>query len=513
MQHESIAPPRPADPADAQRLRAQLWLRLAYGLVAALALALLLVNLGSYPQPWFDDGYVMAVAKMLATQSVYGLPDSGGPWVLDPSITSGPPLLLPLALVFKLAGVSILAARLLLAGAALLTLVAYAVLARRLVGPAAAAGALLLVLVGSNEIGGAFVQLGRQALGEIPALGMWIAGVLLWLRGHDEGRERSRWPLVVGAGLCFGLAVVTKPQMVMGVAPGLALVCLADRLYYRRASWAAFVVPAVLMVGCVAAWYLVQMLLLTPEVFFAKSAVLRSGVASNILAIDLQHIRNALGVIWRSGFLLWGLPGLLYGARLARERSAAGLAHGWVLALVLVWLLWFAAFSIGWARYAFAPFILTPIWTARLVFDLFERTGRPARAAIAAAALALLLFNGRTLAAGIFGPQERSAEQFSEYLRTTLPADTVVASWEWNLDITAPQRFAHPPPLVMYEVIDLMQGGQTPPLGLYDPSPAAPAYVVDGPFSNWTGIYRAFIEARCEPVATVGTYTLYRVVR
>ncbi|GAB4207659.1 MAG: glycosyltransferase family 39 protein [Roseiflexaceae bacterium] len=512
MQHESIAPRQSANTTGQQGLRTSAWLRLAYGLVAALALALLLVNLGSYPQPWFDDGYVMAVAKMLATQGIYGLPDSGGPWVLDPSITSGPPLILPLTLVFKLAGVNILAARLLIVAMALLTLVAYAALARRLVGPAAV-GALLLVLAGNNELGSTFVQLGRQALGEIPALGLWIVGVLLWLRGHEEGRERWRWPSIIGAGLCFGLAVVTKPQMVMGVAPALGLVCLADRLYYRRASWAAFIVPAVLLVGCVAAWYLAQLLMLTPEVFFAKSAVLRSGVASNILAINGEHIRNALGVLWRSGFLLWGLPGLIYGARLARERSAAGLAHAWVLALVLVWLAWFAVFSIGWARYAFAPFILTSIWTARLVFDLFGRAGRPVRAALAVAVLALLLFNARSLAVGIFGPQERSAEQFSEYLRTNLPADTVVASWEWNLDITAPQRFAHPPPLVMYEVIALMQRRQTPPRDLFDPAPANPAYVVDGPFSNWTGIYRAFIEARCEPVVTIGTYTLYKVVR
>jgi 4-amino-4-deoxy-L-arabinose transferase-like glycosyltransferase len=445
--------------------------------------------------------------------------------VLDPSITSGPTLMLPLALTFKLFGVGLLQARLFAVALALLTLLAYALLARRLVGPAAAAAALLLMLVGSHETYGTFVRLGRQALGEIPALGLWLAAVLLWLAANDQrpttngqapARPRfdtRRWALIVGCGLCLGASVVTKPQMVMGVAPGLALVCLADRLYYRQAGWLAFIVPGALMVGCVGLWYLAQMQMLTPAVFFAKSQVLKAGVQSNILSIDPVHIRTAAGVIWRSGFLLWGLPGLLYGCWLARERSRAGLAHAWVVAPVLVWLVWFALLSIGWARYAFAPLILTPIWTARLALDLWRRAAPRSRAALAVALAALALFNGSALAREVFGPQDHSAEEFSAYLQTSLPADTVVATWEWNLDTTAPQRFYHPPPLLMYQVIDMMQRQQLLPPGAYDPASGNPAYVVDGPFSNWTGIYRGFIEQRCEPMKTVGTYTLYRVVR
>lgn len=511
---------RPGAPAaEAGSAQARLALRLAYALAAALALALLLANLTTTPQPWFDDGYVMAVGKMLALHGLYALPDSSGAWVLDPSITSGPTLMLPLALTFRLFGVGLLQARLFAVALALLTLLAYALLARRLVGPAAAAGALLLMLAGHHETYGTFVRLGRQALGEIPALGCWLAALLLWLAAHDRRPPgetrlgRRGWAMLVASGLCLGAAVVTKPQMAMGVAPGLALVCLADRLYYRQASWLAFIVPGALMVGCVGLWYLAQMLALTPAVFSAKSQVLKAGVQSNILSVNLVHMRTAAGVVWRSGFLLWGLPGLLYGCWLARERSRAGLAHAWLAALLLVWLGWFALLSIGWARYAFAPFILTPIWTARLALDLLGRAGPRARLALAPALAALLLFNGSALAREVFGPQDRSAQEFSAYLQSSLPADTVVASWEWNLDTTAPQRFSHPPPLVMYQVIDMMQGGGSPPPGLYDPAPARPAYLVDGPFSNWTGIYRAFIEQRCELVRTVGTYSLYKVVR
>lgn len=124
---------------------------LGYALLLVMAGGLLLVNLTTYPLPWFDEGYFMAVAKTLVRDGLYALPDSAGPWVMDPSITTGPSIIVPLALVFKLFGVGILQARLTAVMFGLLGLLAYSLLARRLVGAAWLVAALLLLAATLNS--------------------------------------------------------------------------------------------------------------------------------------------------------------------------------------------------------------------------------------------------------------------------------------------------------------------------------------------------------------------------
>jgi hypothetical protein len=483
-----------------------------WGYVALLALAttLLLLNLTTYPQPWFDEGYFLSVAKMLAQYGLYALPDSDGPWVMDQSITSGPVLIVPIALVFQHLGVGVLQGRLVAVALGLLTFAAYALLARRLVG-GAAIGALLLLLAGTPEPFTSFVMMARQAIGEVTALGLCIYGIWLWLRAFDLGRP-SWWRLAC-AGAALGLAIVAKPQMIIGVPAALALACLADRCYYRQATWRAFIIPAVVTVGCVTAWYIAQIAIVGLDAFRAKSAILRAGLINNIVSFDPTHLKNAVGALWRSGFFVWGLPGLLYGCRLARSRTRTGLAHAWVLALVLVWLGWFVLLSIGWARYSFLIIALAPIWSARLACDILRRLAGAQRIAAAIGLAALLLANSRPILVGVFGAQDRSAAEFSNYLRAKVPPDAIVENWEWNLDATAPQRFHHPPPLVMYEVIDVIQRGGRPRSDIYAPDVARPDYVVDGPFSSWTGIYHRYITAHGRLVVKVGPYALYRVIR
>ncbi len=494
----------------AVRSRATFWptrLSIWWIAVGALAVVLLTTNLTTFPVPWFDDGYVMAIGKMLATEGIYGLPDANGPWVLDQSITSGPTLILPIAAMYWLFGAGVVQARLMSVLLAAACLVAYGLLSRRLVGRAAPL-AMALLLLGNGDVLASFAPLARQPLGEVLALGLWCVGSWLWLR--TVSRTSTGYGSTALAGLLIGLALMTKPQMLMGVAPACVLALLADRLYYRQAGWARFILLGITMVLASVSWYVAQVLILTPDVFFAKSAVLQAGVQSNILSIDRTHIEQALGVLWRSGFVFWGVPGLLYGAWQARARNAHGFAHGWLLALNLAWLGWFVLFSIGWGRYAFVPLALTPIWSAALLVELLHT---PARRWAGAALLLAVLLSAWPVSARIFGKQDTSHQQIVAYLRQNIPADALIASWEWNLDSEAPQQFVHPPPLVMYQVIDMMQEGQRAPRDLYDPAPPTPDYIIDGPFSNWTGIFRQPIAARAVPVTRIGNYTLYKVVR
>jgi hypothetical protein len=154
-----------------------------------------------------------------------------------------------------------------------------------------------------------------------------------------------------------------------------------------------------------------------------------------------------------------------------------------------------------------------PIWSARLVWDTFGEMQRPQRLLIMLGFSALLLSNARPQLEALFGPQDTAAAELSSYLAANVPRDAVVASWEWNLDTSAPQQFYHPPALVMYQVIDLVQRGRTVPNNLYDPASGRPQYLIDGPFSSWTGIYRNFIASHGDKLTQFGPYALYRVRR
>jgi 4-amino-4-deoxy-L-arabinose transferase-like glycosyltransferase len=429
---------------------------------------------------------------------------------MDSSITTGPVVIVPLAIVFHIAGVGLLQARLLMAVVAAGGLLVYGVLARRLVGAGAALVALVILLAGTPVPYTSYVMLGRQALGEVPAFALCLYGIWLWLRAFDNGPP-AWWRLAI-AGLAFGLSILTKTQMVIGIAPMLVVVCLADRLYYRQASWRAFLIPAAVAAGCQLAWMAFQMAYVGYDATLGGSKALGAGVRSVILGLEPVHIRHAIAMLWSSGFWVWGFPGLLYGCWLARTRDARGLAHLFPASLALLWLLWYSVFSVGWPRYGFVPLALVPIWSARLVLDALRTTGSVQRILAAIAIAALLGIQVRPTLEGVFGPQDQSAALFSAYLAEHVPTDAVVASWEWNLDTTAPQRFAHPSPLIMYNTIDLIQRDIAPPEDQYDPAIAHPQYLVDGPFSSWTGIYRRFIASSCRPITTIGPYTLYQVM-
>lgn len=515
MQHD-IPAPRSSQvhkPSDTlwQRLGQLSTLDWSYSVVLTLAIVLLTVNLTTYPVPWFDEGYFLSVAKTLAQDGLYALPDSAGPRIMDSSIGSGPTLIVPIALMFEVTGVGMLQARLVAVAMGLFALAVYIVLARRLVGPSAALGATVLLLAGTPEPYTGFVMLSRQALGEVLAFGWFICGIWCWLRAHDKGR--SRWWWLIFSGLALGLAIVTKSQSQVVLPVVLAAICLADRLYYRQSTWMAFIIPGLIAGGCAAAWYGVQLFVLGFAGFVENMNMLRIGAATISPGFDLSLVRNAIGSLWRSGFLLWGLPGLLYGIWLARTRSRSGLAHAWVLTLVVIWLIWFVFFSIGWARYGFVALALLPIWSARLIYDTIRSSGMWVRGVVAIAVVTLLTYNSYPLLNGIFGPQDHSAAAFSTYLNEHIPSDAVVESWEWNLDVTASQQFHHPPSLVLYQAIDLMQRGEQLPPDAYDPAVGQAEYLIDGPFSSWTGIYRSYVEQYGEHLVSYGPYTLYRIDR
>src|SRR5690606_29512458 len=107
-------------------------------------------------------------------------------------------------------------------GVGLVTMIYF--LFRPLYGARASALASLFSLAAFGTI-----YLSRSLYGEVPALAFIVLGLLAWRRGLAEGARA----FLVAAGICFGLAVLTKAFMAVALLAVVG-VYVFDRTTHRR---------------------------------------------------------------------------------------------------------------------------------------------------------------------------------------------------------------------------------------------------------------------------------------
>lgn len=488
---------------------------LALGVGGLCFLWLMLFQQPLYPAPWFDEGLNVSTAAMLAREGFYALPDSEGPRIMDPAIQTGPTVLVPIAVAFHLFGIGIVPARIVMILFAAIALVTYALAARKLVGNAAMMLAVVFLIVGTREDYTSFVFMSRQVLGEVPALAYALLGLLIWLRTVEQ--PERRWTGLIFSGLAWGIAMVTKSQILLLLPVCLGTLMLLDLVYYHRAGMLAYIVPGVIMVGCVAAWYATQIAIVGIDQFRQNSEVLREGFSLHVVSINPSHWRNALGVIWRTGWWIWGAPGLLWGIWQARQRNDHGFRHAVMLALPLVGLVWFSGLSVGWGRYAFYSVVLTPIWTAGLLVALWQHmpgfaSNVARRSVIGGLIMVYIGVNVVPLARNLIGPQDHGYLAMQAYLNEAVPADAVIETWEWEMSLVSRQPMHHPPtPIVNLVTAYIWSKREPVPAGIYDARQAQPRYILQGTFGAWTGIYDDVLKREADLVQRFGTYALYEL--
>jgi len=159
-------------------------------------MCLLLFRLGSRPPAWLDEGISTHAARLLIEKGVYGTQTTDGIVPFDTGVlTTGPTVVLPIALSFALFGVGMMQARAVSVVYTLLALRSLYALSERLYGRRAAAFVVLILIAAPPVQGASLLLIGRQVLGE-PAALAWIAlGFWLWFRGGTNGK----WPTLIGA--------------------------------------------------------------------------------------------------------------------------------------------------------------------------------------------------------------------------------------------------------------------------------------------------------------------------
>ncbi len=488
-------------------------------LILALAVPLLFLNLDTAPAPWFDEGLNTHAARLLADAGIYGTLTVDGANPFDPAVTTGPTVILPIAGLFRLGGVSMLLARLVSVGYSIAALCAVYLLCVRLRGPKKAWLVLLLFLAMPSIGGIGFFAMGRQVLGESASFAFVAVGLLALFRSWEQdGRAEG-----VVAGIFFGLAVLSKLQSALTIFPALLLIALLRSWRASSQARARELIVIMIAIAIPGVWIAVQRLGAAPEFVGLNAASQWDGVRLLLFPGFTQRTPNAPTSMV---LLIHGaaLVALLLRAHFAGRRLG-GLSLSWeeaqLGALVLVGMLWFGLFSIGWPRYAYLGLMVSGLILGGAVLDLVAVAQRRLRArgfrvrqqfivpSLAVAALASIAAS----AAPLLGqPGEDHAAQMGSYIAEHVPGPSVIESWEWEIDALSGHWAVHHPPQYMLLLATRQRFLLNGAFRLrYDALQADPAYILAGPFSTWTHLYdEDLIGSEFEKVAVRGPYTLYR---
>lgn len=521
------------------------WLRPALLVGAAIIVAFLfLYKLTDYPKTWFDEGSHLHVPKALVTLGVYADYSSEGLRHYGPTIGVGPTVMLPIAGAFQMAGIGLLQARLVMVLYLAAALTLMSLLARQLLG-VRAAWVVAALLLTSPAID--MVEYGRQVLGETPGLAFMAGGFLLWFVRW----RRARWWELILVGLLLGLSVVTKYQYLLVLGATLLVAWGMNLLWFKQPQ-RLFLIPGMVTAAIFGVWQLFTLVYLGPATIGENLAALREFTAGAAAVFSQELMLRSLSELFSAKSFLWMLFPvlgcsawwLLRSNHSGQNQSVAGLASGAetrflsaqerrhqlaiLYALVLINLLWYVVASVSWLRYAFVGLAFATFFVALTFADLTDnlnvsrlwqmtRAGKSRWRGYVGLAL-LLLLAAMILAPGVrlavriaTAPPDDSA-QMAQVMKSTVPMDALVETWEPQMGFLTDHRYHYPPQLLLNRTVRQKWLGETTVADLYDFAALKPEYVLVGEFSRWVAVYppERLQAAGYELVETLGQYELYQ---
>ncbi|ABY36960.1 MAG TPA: glycosyl transferase [Chloroflexus aurantiacus] len=469
---------------------------------------LALVNLPYAPRTWFDEGSHLHVPETLIRYGVYADISSEGFRYFGPTIGVGPTVMLPVALVFRLVGVDLLAARLVIVAYLFATLWLFYLLARHLHGRYLALLTVLLLIASRTRGFEGMIEYGRQVLGEVPGLAWLGMGLLFYVKSILQPAHRRRSAILAGIG--FGMALITKNQFALIVAPSLLILVLLDWRFMRVGDWWLRLAPPLIAGSMFAGWLLIMLAFLGPADFSANLAKTRQAAGGAIFVFDgeasLRAIRYLVQVY---GGLL--IPALLYSLWRCRQRNAMAFAELTLTVPAILWIGWYLV-SLGWPRYAFPAVALGAPAVARMIGDLLAwlwQRRQPVLAGAVGAGLALITGFSLSLTVGVVLRPDDSAQRMAAFLNQAIPTDAIIETWEPELAIFTDHTYHYVPTELLDGAVRHAWLGGSPVA--YDGLDANPPYVLTGPFSAYTGIYdHERLQRDYAPVYSAGPYTIWQ---
>lgn len=478
-------------------------------------------NLTRYPAPWFDEGSHLHVPKTLVQHGVYADISSDGFRYYGPTIGVGPTVMLPIAAMFKLFGIGLLQARLVMALYLLAAIYTFYRLVDHVSGKWVALVAMALMLSSRSVL---FLEYGRQLLGEVPGFFFLSLALYLWLSRWNE----NDWKRLALIGLLFGLAMITKYQYLLFLAPMLILSWFLDIFYYKTSTHRNFLVPGIIAAGSFGIWQVITLQYLGPATAMENLALLQASAEGAAFNFNLAQLNANFGELTSRSVYLGALfPALFYGFFISIPRTHEGQKWSVIFLLVALNLGWYFIASIGWIRYAFLGLALSSIFIARLFSDItdgfkfdwssgyfrsFFETQNAYRFAIVIWLLAIIMIPMAKNILEIALPEPAYAKQMSVYLNENIPQSAVIETWDPEMGFLTDHNYHYPPNALLAIAVDQVYYGGEAVQGHYDfVQTEKPEYVLIGEFSKWTEIYPAdFVQTNYQLMQSFGDYDLYQ---
>jgi hypothetical protein len=485
---------------------------------------LLLYRLNSYPTPSLDESAYLQVAKNFGLHGLYAATNLNGEQFPGPVIGTGPTVILPIALLFRLFGPSVVLGRVVIVIYSILTLVMLYLFGEKVVGKRMAILAVLSIFF-SQAL--EYPYLSRMVMGEVPGLFFIICGIYLWIQ------EQVSIPQLVLIGVMFGCASITKNQYALFVLPSILILWIADIVYYRRHKWTHFVIPGIIAGVMFAGWtYYVLYILGGPHNFVGELRKTTSIAFFNIDFDTLSQVTHYL-LNWEIyGAML--LPSLLYGLLISLRRDSKGLMWGTIFTFTLLGFGVFVASS-GTARYAFAPITLASVFFAGLMHYLTNGLNMDMRSfrdvingrEVSLQTILSLVVIGILFGTLVFPTLTRVKRNLREgdnyvylvadYINVNIPKDAVIETWQKELAVLTDNRYHFPTQeaevaLAKLYLYDPGCQAESPVSEVYDfRKYVTPEYIVLGPISQCSGAYTEENLASYDLLTSIGTYNIYKL--
>jgi hypothetical protein len=470
-----------------------------------------LVNLATYPTiSGWDEGIYLQFGNDLAQYGEYGTKNGDTFERLIPAGGTGPTLVVPVALALQLSSNSLVAARSVIAIFFLLAVAGVYVLMRQIGGwPAASIGVLLFIIAGNNTYD--MLWASRQVLAEAPAFAFLMFGLWAWLKSWHGNRTS-----LIASGVLIALAVITKNQLLWIVGPGLTLVIIIDRLYYHQLNWAHGLVPlggAILGYGL---WYLVALWIVGPTAQASYLEALKSIAAATYLHGNFGIWLYNLKVFFKNPQSWVAIVVIVYALYRGRERSSANPARVVLPIFASVGVAGFISQAITFPRYGLVPLAFALLACALLIDDLASWTAQRWRSNVPWRVIVIALLTTMLAGPGIIVNMQRilttndsSAAQFAARLDETVPEDSEILNWEWEIEFYSNSKFIHPPFRLFPALLDALNHRYD---AILDQTriPSEVKYLVVGPFGH--PVFDPALEQRDHRLlVNIGPYTLYQL--
>lgn len=328
-------------------------------LLVAFVLAIGLYNFQTTPGFWFDEGIIAQAAKNIAFEGIYGIQTAPNIFYKNNFwITTGYPLVFPVAFFLKIFGTSVWAARI----APFLYLLFFVAISyffvKKLYGFKYAALANLLLITFPPLYGN-----GKVVLGEVPGLFWLVLGGFLYLLYEEKKKNR----FLYAAALVWGLSVATKPYFAL-ILPGIAFLILFLRFKRQSINYKNIILFSVFFAIPILAWFIFAFDFTSPQNFSATFSYFLNSYAAQ----SFEPLKNLFRFVSESTPIHFAALGIVvFAAWFTSIKNKSEMPPITIIFLIFIILAFFWYLKTpGWYRYFFPAHIVVILFFPRALYTV-----------------------------------------------------------------------------------------------------------------------------------------------